>query len=64
MNLAERAVASAKAARLTIETREKVSAALEVPAGEREPLLVLALSSAISALDVLTELLIATRDGS
>jgi hypothetical protein len=59
VNLAERALTSAKAAELTTETRGKVAAAIEAPADERETLLIDALASAVGALDALTALLLA-----
>jgi hypothetical protein len=62
MNLAEKALTSARAAKFTAETREKVGYALVAPAGEREPLLIDALASAVEALDALTALLLAARD--
>lgn len=61
MNLAERAITSARAAEFTAEVREKVAAAMEAPEGEREALLTDALSSAVEALDALTELLLDAR---
>lgn len=62
MNLAEKAITSAIAARLTTETREKVSVAMGAVEGEREMLLVDALGSAVEALDALTSLLLDARD--
>jgi hypothetical protein len=62
MNLAEKAITSARAAKFTAEVREKVAAAMDAPEGEREPLLTDALAAAIEALDALTELLIAARE--
>jgi hypothetical protein len=62
MNLAEKAITSARAARFTTETREKVSLAMAAPEAERETLLVDALASAVEALDALTLLLLAARD--
>jgi hypothetical protein len=58
VNLAEKALASAKAARLTTALRDKVTTAMEAPAGEREPLLVDALAAAVEAMDALTECLL------
>jgi hypothetical protein len=61
MNLAEKAITSARAAQFTAEVRVKVAAAMEAPEGERESLLTEALGAAVEALDALTELLLDAR---
>jgi SpoU rRNA methylase family enzyme len=61
VNLADKALTSAKAAQRTTAAREKISAAIAAPLDERESLVIDALESAVEALDALTELLLAAR---